>query len=334
AAGDRGRLRRLVQMHARSIPALGGAVLLLLVGCGSQGTATPTGSSTAPVARVSGSVITQAAFDVRLQSTLTAIQQGGGPIGNTAMRSRVRASVLRSLILDTVIAGEASSQGFAATPAEVQAQLNADAQAAGGLNSLETQLASAGGSVAQLQDEIRSQINEQRLEDAFAQQRAADVERQLGSGAAFDTVAKQMSDDTGTSAKGGDLGAISAADFSTYDPAFIGAMKSLSPGQYTPTPVHDAGGYDFLQVYAKTPTSWSVRHILVSAPRPYTVTSRPAWFAEALFLTVSQLCGSGQIHVYIKDTGADPCSGAPAVAPSSTPSAVPSPSHASTPASG
>jgi len=320
-------------MRARLILALCGSVVLL-VGCGSQGTATPTASSTAPVARIGGSVITQAAFDVRLQSALTAILQGGGPATNPAMRSQVRASVLRSLILDAVIAGEASSQGFAATSAEVQAELNADAQAAGGLSSLESQLASAGGSLAQLQDEIRSQINEQRLEDAFAQQRAADVERQLGSGTAFDALAKQMSDDTGTSAKGGDLGAISAADFSTYDPAFITAMKSLSPGQYTTAPVHDAGGYDILQVYAKTQSAWSVRHILVAAPRPYTVTNRPAWFAEALFLTVSQLCGDGQIHVYIKDTGADPCSGAPALGPSPTPSTVPSPSPSSTPASG
>jgi parvulin-like peptidyl-prolyl isomerase len=320
-------------MHARSISALFGLVALLLVGCGSPGTTTPTASSTAPVARVGGSVITQAAFDVRLQSTLTAIQQGGGPVSNATMRSQVRARVLRSLILDTVIADEASSQGFGATAAEVQTQLNADAQAAGGLSTLQSQLASAGGSLAQLQDEIRAQINEQRLEDAFAQQRAADVERQLGSGAAFDALAKQMSDDTGTSAKGGDLGAINAADFAMYDAAFTAAVQSLGPGQYTTTPVHDAGGYDIVQVYAKTPSSWSVRHILVAAPRPYTVTSRPAWFAEALFLTVSQLCGTGQIHVYIKDTGADPCSGA-APASSATPSTVPSPSHSPTPAPG
>jgi parvulin-like peptidyl-prolyl isomerase len=291
--------------------------------CGAAQT-TPTPGSSAVVARVGASVITQAAFDTRLKSTLTAIHQGGGPSGNAAMEAQVRAAVVRSLILDTIIAQEAQSRGIAATSRDVQSQIDADAKSVGGLSTLESQLASAGGSLAQLQDEVRSQINEERLENIFAQQRAQEVEQRLAAGEAFATVAQEMSDDSGTNAKGGDLGALSASDLTTYDPAFAAAVKALAPAQYTTTPVRDAGGYDIIQLYAigsngQGQQTWSVRHILVAAPVPYTVSNRPAWFGEALFATVAQLCTTGKVRVYLKDAGADPCKGAPVLTPSPAP---------------
>jgi parvulin-like peptidyl-prolyl isomerase len=287
--------------------------LVVVSGCGSSPAPSPSGSAAVAVVRTT--VITRSQFDVRLQSALTTLQQGGAPTSVAAMVNQVRASVLRSLILDTIIAQDAAAAGIAATPAQVQAQVAADAHAVGGTGALQTQLAEAGGSLAQLEDEIRSQFNEQRLENLFAEQRAALVEQRLGGGADFSTLAKEMSDDTGTSARGGDLGTITSKDFSSYDSAFIREMKALTPGGYSKTPVHDAGGYDILLVYARTAAAWKVRHILVAAPKPYTVTSRPAWFAEALFATVAQLCSDHQIHVYITDAGADPCKGAPALTP-------------------
>jgi parvulin-like peptidyl-prolyl isomerase len=290
---------------------------LLLGGCGSGSTATP---QPAPVAQVGKTAITQAAFDTRLQSTLTAIHQGGAPAGDTTMETQVRARVLRGLILDTIIAQEAATFGVAATDAEVQSEIDRDARSAGGLTALQSQLASAGGSVAQLKDEIRSTLNEQRVEEHFAQQRAGDVEQQLASGTGFEATAMQWSDDTGSSGKGGDLGALTADELKTYDAAFAAAVAGLAPGQYTKTPVHDAGGYDIVMVYAVSATSRSVKHILVSAPVPYTVTNRPSWFSAALFSTVAQYCQQNQIHVYVSDAGANPCNGAPTLAPTSTPS--------------
>lgn len=292
------------------------AAVLGVTACGGGTVSTTTPGPDTVIARVGSTSITEAQFDVRLQSTLTTLQQGGAPTSQAQMLSQVRASVLRSLILDAVIAQEAAARHVAATSAEVQAQVEKDAQAAGGMSNLETQLAGAGGSLAQLQDEIRSQLNEERLENLFAQARAAEVEEQLAGGAAFTSLAKSMSDDTGTSSKGGDLGVITRNNFGSYDARFIAAMQALAVGSYNTTPLRDSGGYDILQVYARTATSWSVRHILVAAPVPYTVTSRPAWFAEALFATVAQLCNDGAIHVYTKDAGADPCSGAPQLAPS------------------
>lgn len=266
-------------------------------------------------------VITKAALDVRLQSTLAAIHQGGGPSHNATMEANLRATVLRSLILDAVIAQEAVAQGVGVSDAQVQKEINTDAQQAGGVSQLQTQLASAGGSMAQLRDEIRSRVNEQRLEERFAQQRATLVEQTLQGGADFAQTAQQYSDDTGTSSKGGDLGALSAQDLATDDAAFAAAVRGLAVNAYTTSPVHDSGGYDILQLYAHDATSWSVRHILIAAPAAYTVQDRPAWFAESLFATVAQDCQAGKIHVYLQNAGGDPCSGAPSLSPAPLPSA-------------
>jgi hypothetical protein len=282
------------------------------------------------VARVDGTAITNDVFQVRLQSTLTAVSQAGGPSNNPAMTAQVRASVLRSLLIDTVIAQEASAAGVAATATELQAQVNADAQAAGGLTQLQTQLASAGGSVAQLRDEIRSSLNEQKLEDLFAAQRAAQIEQQLGAGTAFASLARQFSDDTATASAGGLLGAVSRATIEGDDPAYTAAVLALAPGQHTTAPIRDAQGYDIVALDSATATALTLRHIIVDAPQPYTVKERPSWFAEAIFEALAQDCSAGKIHIYITNVGDDPCAAA-AGSPSSSPAGGATPGGAASP---
>jgi hypothetical protein len=290
-----------------------------LAGCSSGPPGHPTASPV--IARVGSDAITIAQFNVRYQSACTSIKQGGGDCSGGAAVTQVRAAVLRSLILDTVIRQEAIRLGLEATPKEVAAQVAADAQQAGGTGALQTELAGAGGSIAQLQDEISANLNEQRVEDVFAQQRAALVEQILARGAAFVATAKTYSDDsgtTGTASKGGDLGVLTAAQLKTYNPAFAAAVESLAVGAYTRTPVHDAGGYDIVMVYSKKAQGWGVRHILIYAGNPYNVTDRPDWFQEALFSAVDQLCAANDIQVSLTNAGGNPC-----------PSPSPSPSSAS-----
>jgi SurA N-terminal domain/PPIC-type PPIASE domain len=299
---------------------------VVVAACGST---TPAPVKASPViARVSSDTITLAQFDVRYQSAYTSIVQGGGSGGGAAI-TQLRAAILRSLILDTVIREEAAKLGLEATSKEVAADIAADAHQAGGMNALKAELAGAGGSIAQLEDEISSNLNEQRLEDVFAQQRVAVVEQQLASGANFIATAKNFSDDsgtTGTAAKGGDLGVLTAAELKKYDPAFVAAVKSLRVGAYTKAPVHDAGGYDIVMLYSKTAGGWGVRHILIYAGNPYNVTDRPNWFTEALFSQVDQLCKANQIEVTLPNAGGNPCT-----APSPTPApASPSPKPTAT----
>src|ERR1019366_6445015 len=186
----------------------------------------------------------------------------------------------------------------------------------------QTELGGGGGSIAQLDDEISSNLNEQRVEDIVAQQRSAMVEQLLAKGAIFIATAKTYSDDsgsTGTAAKGGDLGILTAAPLKSYDPACAAAVESLQVGSYAKTPVHDAGGYDIVMLYSKTAAGWGVRHILVYAGNPYNVMDRPEWFLEALFTQVDALCASNQIQVSLTNAGGNPCN---ATSPSASPASA------------
>jgi hypothetical protein len=292
-------------------------LVLLCAGC-SNASPSPRGGSQV-IARVGPTAITNDLFQVRLTSALTSVAVAGGPTNNPAMRSQVRASVLRSLIIDTVIAQEAAAAGVAATEAEIQAQVQADISAAGGTAQLQTQLASLGGSMAQLHDEITSSLNEQKLEDVFARQRALEIEQKLAAGTSFTALAKQYSDDGATAAKGGEIGAVPRSQVQGDDPVYAGPVLALAPGRYTTAPIRDAQGYDIVQLESSTPTALRLRHIVVNAPQPYTVKERPGWFSEAIFESIAQDCSANQIHVYIGDVGDDVCA---AASSSASPSAV------------
>jgi peptidyl-prolyl cis-trans isomerase C len=302
------------------------ACALVVAACGSN--KPPPAAASTVIARVGSDNITLAQFNIRYQSADASLVQGGGGDPPPAAVTQLRAAILRGLILDTVIREKAVGLGLEATTAEVDAEVATDAQQAGGMSALKTELAGAGGSIAQLDDEIISNLNEQRVENVFAQQRAALIEGFLAKGASFTATAKTYSDDngsTGTAAKGGDLGVLTAAQLKTYDPLFATAVEALKVGAYTKTPVPDAGGYDIVMLYSKTAAGWGVRHILVYAGNPYNVMDRPSWFTEDLFTAVDQLCAANQVEVTLTNAGGNPCS-----TPSPTP-ATASPSLRATP---
>jgi foldase protein PrsA len=304
------------------IAALAGTVLLAaLAACGSSSGGSPT--TQGPVARVGKQTIPRSQFDLRMTSALAAIEQGGGPqqgsSGYDAMVSKLRASVLKSLIVDSVIAQEAQFRHIAASDADVQSEVDADTRAAGGSSALQTQLAEAGGSLDQLRDAIRSRLNEQRLEDTFAKERATAVIHELRNGGAFASLAKQLSDDTTSRDKGGDMGVLGDAQLSAGDRDFATAVRALTAGQLVVAPARDAAGYEVLRVDAITVTGRAVHRILVAAPRPYTVKERPDWFLQSLLDAIAQYCRRGQLTVLIASPE-QPCVSAPA---SPSPSAAP-----------
>jgi parvulin-like peptidyl-prolyl isomerase len=297
---------------------------VVLVACGSS---SPTSSPApqGPVARVGSQTIPASLFQLRLTSALAAVEQGGGPqqgsSGYDAMLSSLRASVLKSLIIDSVIAQEAAFRHIAATDADVQAQLDQDVSAAGGMSPLQTQLAEAGGSLDQLRDEIRSRLNEQRLEDQFAKERAQAVLQQLQQGADFATLARQLSDDEGSSSKGGDMGVMSDTQLDALDKDFAAAVRALKPGQLVSAPVRDEQGYEIVRLDRVAAQGRALHRILVAAPRTYTVKERPTWFLQSLADAIAQYCSAGRLQVLIASAEqpcATPSAGAP---PPSSPTA-------------
>ena len=311
-------------MPLRLLPALAVAVLLVACGSGSGPTPSPSG----PVAQVGKQTIPRSLFDLRLSSALTAVEQGGGPSpgssGYDAMLSQLRASVLKSLILDSIIAQEAAFRHVAASDADVQKEVDQDVKDAGGQSQLQTQLAEAGGSLDQLRDAVRSRINEQRLENLFAQDRAAAVVQQLQGGADFATLAKQLSDDETSGPKGGDMGVMSNATLDGGDKAFAAAVRALQPGRTVSAPVRDVAGYEIIRVDAVSAAGFAVHRILVAAPQTYTVKERPAWFEQSLLDALAQYCSNDQLKVMIP--GAEqPCATASPSGAAASPSASSSP---------
>lgn len=271
------------------------------------------GSSTpprGPVAEVAGAGIPAALFDIRTNSALTAIRQAGGApqpgdAAYPAFLAGVRRRVMESLIIDQVIAQEAAFRHRAASDAEVAAEIDADARAAGGDGQLQRQLSEAGGSLDQLRDATRSRLDEERLQDLLASQRAADVEARLAAGAPFETLARQLSDDERSRPRGGDLGALNLTQLTASDAGFVAAVRAAPAGRVS-EPIRDDAGYEILRLDGQTPTTRSLHRILVAAPRPYTVRERPAWFAAAIFQAIEEDCQAGRLRVLL-DVGLQPC---------------------------
>ena len=76
-----------------------------------------------------------------------------------------------------------------------------------------------------------------------AKDKALEVINKLKDGGDFATLAKEYSDDTLTSSKGGSLGKINKSDVSTE---VINALVALKDGTYTTTPVESTTGYYIL----------------------------------------------------------------------------------------
>jgi parvulin-like peptidyl-prolyl isomerase len=316
------RRRRLLVLTPVVLALVAGGVVATTQILGRGSSIPPRG----PVAEVAGARIPAALYDLRIGSALTAIHQAGGAPepgdpGYPAFLAGVKRRVMESLIIDQVIAQEAGFRHLAASDADVAAEIAADARSAGGEDKLAKQLSEAGGSLDQLRDAIRSRLDEQRLEDLFASQRAADVEARLASGAGFEAVASQLSDDEQSRPKGGDLGALNLAQLNASDASFVAAVKAAPAGRVS-DPIRDDAGYEILRLDAQTATTRSLHRILVAAPRPYTVRERPAWFAAAIFQAIGDDCRAGRLRVLL-DVGLQPCAPSRPAPPAPRASAAP-----------
>ena len=337
---ERGPGRRLALIVAVLGVLIGGGVLAVLHLRGGGSAAAD--STPAVVARVGTQSIGREVFEARVNRTVTVAEQGGAPQAGTPQYPKfltaVRTRVLQSLIVDGVIAEEAQARGLATGDAAVETELQAEAGDAGGLDKLVSQLGDVAGTtdreriLASERDAIRARLNEQALEDFFARARAADVEQQLAGGAAFEVLARSLSDDQTSRARGGDLGAVSLDQLHQDDPGFLAAVEALTPGRTSAVAARDNAGYEVLRLDARAPTSRSLHRILVAAPRPYTVQERPVWFSQAIFQAIAEDCARGRISSPLPE-GAGLCSpqATPPAAASGTPS-TPTPTPAPTPA--
>ncbi len=92
--------------------------------------------------------------------------------------------------------------------------------------------------------QILVKVGEAESADAAAQTKAAELVSKLRSGAYFEELAKNSSDDSLSAAKGGDLGWISKGEF---DPEIEEVIFRLKPGEIS-DPVKTGGGFRILKV--------------------------------------------------------------------------------------
>jgi peptidyl-prolyl cis-trans isomerase D len=96
---------------------------------------------------------------------------------------------------------------------------------------------------------------------------------------AFTDLATRVSNDTASSAQGGDLGTSNASQFV---PTFTAAAKSLSVGEIS-APVKTDFGYHLIRLDAKAGDSLSLRHILIAYAINESEASRVSKRADSLF---------------------------------------------------
>ena len=92
---------------------------------------------------------------------------------------------------------------------------------------------------------------EGRHSDEEARDMAQDVINRLGDGAEFPVIAAQESEDLGTKTTGGQY---SFTDDGNTAPEYVDAVKRLSPGQYTQTPVKTSYGYHVIKLEEIVPS--------------------------------------------------------------------------------
>ena len=102
------RYTGLRMFHRGRAGAVAAACAVVVTGCSSP--AHSTGPAVV-IARVASYQITLAQFNARYSSALTSIEQGGASANDPAQTTQLRATVLRSLIVDTVIREEATKLG-------------------------------------------------------------------------------------------------------------------------------------------------------------------------------------------------------------------------------
>ncbi|WP_304457824.1 peptidyl-prolyl cis-trans isomerase [Alicyclobacillus sendaiensis] len=236
-------------------------------------------------------------------------------------------AMLEELIANALIEQAAAEQHVTATNAEINQQLTAielqnGITSAAQLNSL---LAQNHMTKAQLLSQIRDNILAAKLAEArvrvtdkqiasyykqnvsmftvpetrkiavIAVKTKADAEKALAeirSGTPFASVAKSMSTDTATRAKGGLLGTFSLAELKAEQPSIASAAFALKAGAVS-EPIKVQGGYELVQCQAITP-----QHVQpLSAVRSQIIEAIKQQNAESETKLVAELAKSADIRI-------------------------------------
>lgn len=197
------------------------------------------------------------------------------------MVSAYGADTLSVMITDEIIRQEAANSDVEVTAEEIEAELTSYAESYGGIESLETVLASSGVTTADLEADIEMYLSIEKLigsdieitdeeitayfeenKEAYGQaatveashilvatqEEAEEVKAKLDAGEDFSELAAEYSTDTTTAEIGGELGPFAAGEMTA---AFEEAAFSMEAGDIS-DPVETEYGFHIIQVTGKT----------------------------------------------------------------------------------
>lgn len=185
---------------------------------------------------------TQEEFDARLKQQNRTVED-------------LKQDLRRSLTIDKVINREITSK-INIQDADISGYYNAHKPE---FNLIEPQYHLAQIFVTSQPGAVRNRKDSKAQNEADAKRKVQMISNRLDSGEDFATVAMDYSEDTETSANGGDLGLIPESGLKQTDPATREAVMKLKPGQYTSIiPVvnpatKQPGAYRIVKLVAKEP---------------------------------------------------------------------------------
>jgi hypothetical protein len=211
---------------------------------------------------------------------------GGAKFDNYASIMQLKSQVMDIEIAQQMFLNEAKKRGITVPDSEVESRIVPEMETVIGpadnmegnktpedrMKRLRAKLAKEGVTFEDFKQAIRRDLIQQKTVAAIAgdqlaaekqkaMAKAAEVIAKLKSGAPFDKMAAQYSEDEASRARGGFLGRLKKG---MLPETFETPVLNLSPGAFTEQPVETAGGYHVVQLIDKDAEGgYSVRHIFI-----------------------------------------------------------------------
>jgi parvulin-like peptidyl-prolyl isomerase len=282
--------------------ALGRGVLPLVIAgalsaCSAPAVSLPFAESTAAV--VDGHTISMKAYQARLEVSrhrdpFLGIKEA---IPSPAPSQRLETFTIEQLVREEIVRQEAEKRGITVSDHALQSRLDA-LQAGAGAASFSAALRRNGFTSESFRAYERALLTEVGLLRVMAKDRAGSAAQQLKSAQVFASVAARWSDDSGTSARGGDAGWLRPADIP--EPALAVAVQSLAAGTVTGI-IATNRGYVIATVLDRRNDQLHLATILVLAPAVdlYSPQGTPTWFTTFIDDRDAALRRAGRIELKV-----------------------------------
>jgi parvulin-like peptidyl-prolyl isomerase len=248
---------------------------------------------------VDGHTISIKAYQARLQVSrhrdpYTGIEVA---IPSPAPARRLEDFTIDQLVREQIVIQEAQKHGISVAGTTVENRIARLRQRAGSTD-FNQALSRNGFTAASFTDFQRALMTEVALVEAIARDRARSADQALIQGESFAAVAASWSDDSGTFARGGEVGWVRPWDLP--EPELAAVVPKLDAGQRSGV-IRTDRGFVILRVAERQGEKVHLNAILVLAPVVdlYTPDSRPAWFDRFIQARYDALLSAGKIEVKV-----------------------------------